>query len=121
MAARLNERHVPGPALWLQGAWASVLALSGRYSDLLDYVIVAELLFYLLTVGGLLVLARRSGQRPTGAGYPWLQIAYLVLVAALVVDLLIAKPAYTWGSVAVVASGVPFYALWGRSARATAA
>src|SRR5437870_1518586 len=51
-AARLNDRHVPGPALWMQGAWASVLALSGRYSDLLDYVIVAELLFYLLTVGG---------------------------------------------------------------------
>src|SRR5437763_7699661 len=115
-AARLNDRHVPGPALWMQGAWASVLALSGRYSDLLDYVIVAELLFYLLTVRGLLVLARRSGERPRGAGYPWLQLAYLVLVAALVVDLLITKPAYTWGSVAVVASGVPFYALWGRSA-----
>src|SRR5437016_3695382 len=110
-AARLNDRHVPGPALWMQGAWASVLALSGRYSDLLDYVIVAELLFYLLTVGGLLVLARRSGERPRGAGYPWLQLAYLVLVAALVVDLLVTKPAYTWGSVAVVASGVPVYAL----------
>src|SRR5881296_2842105 len=117
-AARLNDRHVPGPALWMQGAWASVLALSGRYSDLLDYVIVAELLFYLLTVGGLLVVARRSGERPRGAGYPWLQLAYLVLVAALVVDLLVTKPAYTWGSVAVVASGVPFYALWGRSAAA---
>src|SRR5881296_735192 len=111
-AARLNDRHVPGPALWMQGAWASVLALSGRYSDLLDYVIVAELLFYLLTVGGVLVLARRSGERRRGAGYPWLQLAYLVLVAALVVDLLVTKPAYTWGSVAVVASGVPFYALW---------
>ena len=105
---------VPGPALWIQGAWASVLALSGRYGDLLDYVIVAELLFYLLTVGGLLVLARRRGERPRGAGYPWLQVAYLVLVAALVVDLLVTKPAYTWGSVAVVASGVPFYALWRR-------
>src|SRR5213078_3224570 len=113
-AARLNARHVPGPALWIQGAWASVLALSGRYGDLLDYVIVAELLFYLLTVGGLLVLARRRGERPRGAGYPWLQVAYLVLVAALVVDLLVTKPAYTWGSVAVVASGVPFYALWRR-------
>src|SRR5437867_1068759 len=111
-AARLNARHVPGPALWIQGAWASVLALSGRYGDLLDYVIVAELLFYLLTVGGLLVLARRRGERPRGAGYPWLQVAYLVLVAALVADLLVTKPAYTWGSVAVVASGVPFYALW---------
>ena len=119
-AARLNARHVPGPALWMQGAWASVLALSGRYGDLLDYVIIAELLFYLLTVGGLLVLARRSGERPTGAGYPWLQVAYLVLVAALVVDLLITKPAYTWGSVAVVASGVPFYALWRRGVRSGA-
>ena len=64
------------------------------------------------------MLARRSGERPTGTGYPWLQIAYLVLVAALVVDLLITKPAYTWGSVAVVASGVPFYVLWGRGAAA---
>ena len=117
-AARLSERHVPGPALWMQGAWASVLALSGRYGDLLDYVIIAELLFYLLTVGGLFVLARRSGERPRGAGYPWLQLAYLVLVVALVVDLLITKPAYTWGSVAVVASGVPFYALWRRGAAA---
>src|SRR5437763_13904405 len=54
-AARLNDRHVPGPALWMQGAWAPVLALSGRYRDLLDYVIVAERLFYLLTVRGLLV------------------------------------------------------------------
>jgi APA family basic amino acid/polyamine antiporter len=115
-AARLNDRHVPGPALWLQGAWASVLALSGRYGDLLDYIIIAELLFYQLTVGGLLVLAQRTGERPRGAGYPWLQIAYLVLVAALVVDLLITKPAYTWGSVAVVASGLPFYALWRRGA-----
>src|SRR5437870_5568949 len=71
-AARLNARHVPGPALWLQGAWASVLALSGRYGDLLDYVIIAELVFYLFTVGGLFLLARRTGERPRGVGYPWL-------------------------------------------------
>src|SRR5207248_3324469 len=59
-----------------------------------------------------------GGERPRGAGYPWLQVAYLTLVAALVVDLLITKPAYTWRSVAVVASGLPFYALWGRGAAA---
>ncbi len=117
-AARLNAQHVPGPALWMQGAWASVLALSGRYGDLLDYVIIAELLFYLLTVGGLLVMVRRGGERPRGAGYPWLQAGYLALVGALVVDLLITKPAYTWGSLAVVLSGVPFYALWRRKERA---
>jgi basic amino acid/polyamine antiporter, APA family len=110
-AGRLNARHVPGVALWMQGAWASLLALSGRYGDLLDYVIIAELLFYLLTVGGLFVLARRTGARPRGAGYPWLQLAYLSAVGTLVMVLLVAKPAYTWGSLAVVASGVPFYAL----------
>jgi APA family basic amino acid/polyamine antiporter len=119
-AARLNARHVPGTALWLQGVWASVLALSGRYGDLLDYVIIAELLFYLLTVGGLLVLARRTGERPRGAAYPWLQYGYLVVVAALVLDLLVVKPAYTWGSLAVVASGVPFYLAWRRGSRPTA-
>src|SRR5437867_12433144 len=111
-AARPNARHVPVPALWLQGAWASVLALSGRYGDLLDYVIIAELVFYLFTVGGLFVLARRTGERPGGVGYPWLQGTYLLLVGVLVVDLLVTKPAYTWGSLAVIASGLPFYAWW---------
>jgi APA family basic amino acid/polyamine antiporter len=114
IAGRLNARHVPGPALWLQGLWASLLALSGRYGDLLDYVIIAELLFYLLTIAGLFVLARRSGQKPRGIAYPWLQLTYLAAVSALVVDLLVTKPAYTWGSVAVVASGVPFFPWWRR-------
>jgi APA family basic amino acid/polyamine antiporter len=111
-AARLNARHVPHVALWLQGAWASLLALSGRYGDLLDYVIIAELVFYLLTVGGLFVLARRTGTPPARIGYPWLQLAYLAAVGALVTDLLVTKPAYTWGSLAVIASGVPFYLGW---------
>ena len=108
---RLNARRVPGVALWLQGAWASLLALSGRYGDLLDYVVIAELLFYLLAVGGLFVLARRTRTPPSGVGYPWLQAGYVVAVTVLVIDLLITKPAYTWGSVAVVLSGLPVYFL----------
>jgi APA family basic amino acid/polyamine antiporter len=108
---RLNARRVPGVALWLQGAWASLLAFSGAYGDLLDYVVIAELLFYLVSVGGLFVLARRSGAPPRGVAYPWLQGAYVVAVTVLVIDLLITKPAWTWGSVAVVASGLPVYLL----------
>ena len=100
---RLNAHRVPGVALWLQGAWASLLALSGRYGDLLDYVVIAELLFYLLAVAGLFVLARRTGTPPRGVAYPWLQIAYVIAVTVLTIDLLVTKPAYTWGSVAVVA------------------
>jgi APA family basic amino acid/polyamine antiporter len=106
---RLNARRVPGVALWLQGAWAALLALSGAYGDLLDYVVIAELLFYLLAVGGLFVLARRTGTAPAGVAYPWLQLAYVAVVSLLVIVLLIAKPAYTWGSVAVVLSGLPVY------------
>ncbi|HEY3186486.1 MAG TPA: APC family permease, partial [Solirubrobacteraceae bacterium] len=107
----LNARNVPGLALWLQGAWAALLALSGRYGDLLDFVIIAELLFYLLTVGGLFVLARRQREPPRGVAYPWLQITYVAAVTVLVADLLVTKPRYTWGSVAVVLSGLPFYLL----------
>src|SRR6185295_19692269 len=81
-AGRLNAHRVPAAALGMQGAWASLLALSGRYGDLLDYVIIAELVFYLLTVGGLFVLARRTGERPRGAFYPWLQLGYLGVTAA---------------------------------------
>jgi APA family basic amino acid/polyamine antiporter len=114
---RLNAHAVPGVALWAQGAWASLLALSGHYDDLLDYVIIAALLFYLATVGGLFVVARRTGMPPRGVGYPWLQAAYLAVVAVLVVDLLVTKPAYTWGSLAVVLSGLPAYLL-GRRRRA---
>jgi len=113
---RLNAAHVPGAALWLQCAWASLLALSGRYGDLLDYVIIAELLFYLLTVAGLFALARRTGERPRGIGYPWLQTVYLLAVTVLIGDLLVTKPAYTWGSLTVVASGLPFYGAWRRRA-----
>jgi APA family basic amino acid/polyamine antiporter len=116
-AATLNARCVPAVALWMQGAWASLLALSGRYGDLLDYVIVAELLFYALTVGGLFVLARRTGTPPRGTAYPWLPAGYVAAVGGLVAVLLVAKPAYSLRSVAVVASGVPFWALVRRNPR----
>ena len=66
-------------------------------------------------------MSRHAVAGPDGARRALtLQVTYLVLVAALVVDLLITKPAYTWGSVAVVASGVPFFTLWRRSAGAAA-
>jgi basic amino acid/polyamine antiporter, APA family len=115
-ATRLNAAHVPGVALWMQGAWAALLTLSGRYGDLLDFVVIAELLFYLLTVGGLVVIARRDGERPRGVGYPWVQAGYIVAVTVLVVDLLVTKPTYTWGSLAVMASGLPFWFAWRRPA-----
>ena len=120
----LNRNSVPGPALVLQSVWAALLCLSGTYGDLLDYVIFAVLVFYVLTVIGLFILRRKKpdAPRPYRAwGYPYLPLFYIVTAAAICVDLLIFKPRYTWPGVAIVLAGIPAYFLWGRlKARAQA-
>ncbi|MGA2411554.1 MAG: amino acid permease [Candidatus Binataceae bacterium] len=76
-ASRVNAVSVPAFALILQGGWAALLTLSGSYSQLLDYVIFAQLLFYALTVTAVFVLRiRRPGvPRPYRAwGYPWIPL-----------------------------------------------
>jgi APA family basic amino acid/polyamine antiporter len=113
-AGRLNRASVPGVALVMQGVWAAILALSGTYSELLDYVIFAQLAFYVLTVGAVFVLRRTRPDvpRPYRAwGYPYLPAAYIVAAVALMIDLLIVKPSYTWPGLLIALSGVPVYAL----------
>jgi APA family basic amino acid/polyamine antiporter len=98
-AGRLSEKgRVPVAGLWLQAAWACLLTLSGTYSNLLDYVIFACLLFYVLTVAGLFVLRRRSPEHPRPyrvIAYPVLPAAYIALTAVMILVLLLHKPAYT--------------------------
>jgi basic amino acid/polyamine antiporter, APA family len=92
-----------------------VLCLSGTYSQLLDYVIFAALLFYLLTALSLFALRRKRphAERPVPApGYPWLPALYVLLTGAIAVDLLIVKPRYTWPGLVIVALGVPVYFAW---------
>jgi APA family basic amino acid/polyamine antiporter len=111
-AGRLNCARVPAAALVMQSVWAAVLTLSGTYSELLDYVIFAQLIFYVITVGAVFVMrARRpDAPRPYRAwGYPWLPAAYIVAAVALMADLLVVKPRYTWGGLLIVLSGVPVY------------
>jgi basic amino acid/polyamine antiporter, APA family len=111
-AGLLNEAAVPAVALIIQGSWASLLTLSGTYSQLLDYVIFAQLIFYVLTVGALFVLRvkRAEAPRPYRAwGYPWLPAAYLLAGAGLMTDLLLVKPRYTWPGLLIALSGIPVY------------
>jgi APA family basic amino acid/polyamine antiporter len=111
----LNKRGVPAVALVLQGLWSILLVFSGTYNDLLDYVIFAVLIFYTLTVIGLYVLRRTRPHldRPVKAfGYPVLPAVYVVLCAAIMIDLLIVKPKFTWPGLAIVLTGVPVYFLW---------
>jgi APA family basic amino acid/polyamine antiporter len=110
--ARLSARGVPARALVLQGVWASLLALSGRYGELLDYVIATALVFYALTVVGLLRLRPRHGV----AGGKLLPVVYVVLALAICLDLLVVKPEYTWPGFVIVLLGLPVYAVWRRRA-----
>ncbi len=112
---RLNAAHVPGTALWLQAVWASLLVFTGTYGELLDYVIFAALLFYALTVAGLFVLRRRQPDAPRpyrAVGYPVLPALYVGLCTAVMLDLLVVKPVFTWPGLLLVLSGIPVYFLW---------
>ncbi len=117
-AAIVSPRtHTPVFSLILQAVWASMLALSGTYSDLLNYVIFANLLFYSLTVTALFVLRwkRPELKRPYRVpGYPILPAVYVVLAILVAVDLLWVKPTFTWPGLIIVLTGVPVYFFWHR-------
>ena len=111
----LNRNSVPGVALIFQAVWASILCLSGTYGDLLDYVIFAVLIFYILTIGGIFLLRKKlpDAERPYKAfGYPVLPAIYIATATAISIDLLIFKPAYTWPGLVIVLTGFPVYFLW---------
>lgn len=110
--AKMNKFSVPGVALILQGIWASLLCLSGKYGDLLDYVVFAVLLFYILTIIGLFILRKKKpdAERPYKAwGYPILPALYIVFATVICINLLINKPNFTWPGVIIVLLGIPVY------------
>jgi len=116
-AALLNENGVPANGLWLQGIWASVLCLTGKYGDLLDYVVFVVLLFYILTILGIFILRRRlpNAERPYKAlGYPFLPLLYILAASLLCIILFMYKPAYTWPGLGIVLMGIPIY-YWARN------
>ncbi len=111
--------HTPVFSLLIQAVWAALLTLSGTYSDLLNYVIFANLLFYVLTVSALFVLRKKQPglERPYRAfGYPVLPALYVVAAALIMLDLLWVRPAFTWPGLIIVLTGVPVYFLWHRRA-----
>ncbi len=122
-AGALNANHVPATALWMQAGWASLLCLSGTYSELLNYVVFAVLLFYALTILGLFALrrARPDLERPYRAlGYPWLPAFYVLAAGAVAVSLLMAKDTRNQANAGLllVASGIPVYGWVSRRKRA---
>jgi APA family basic amino acid/polyamine antiporter len=114
---KLNGKAVPANGLIFQGVWASALCLSGTYSNLLDYVIFAVLIFFVLTISGIFVLRIKcpDSERPYKAlGYPVVPGLYVIMAAFILIILLIYKPMYTWPGLIIVLLGVPVYYLWKR-------
>lgn len=119
----LNAKGVPANALVAQAIWASLLCISGKYTDLLKYVTFATLLFYILTIGGIFILRKKQpdAERPYRAfGYPIVPAIYIVVASALCLNLLVfespialfgvsVKP--SWVGLGLVLLGIPVYFL----------
>ena len=115
---KLDEKtSTPVNSLWTQWAWTCLLCLSGSYGQLLDYVIFAVLVFYVLTIVGLFRLRRTRPEAPRpyrAFGYPVLPALYIVMALWICGVLLRYKPQYTWPGLLLVLLGVPVYWIWTR-------
>lgn len=113
-AAVLNHASVPAWALWAQCVWASVLCLTGKYGDLLDFVIIIVLIFYILTIFGIIILRKKmpDAARPYKAiGYPFLPLLYIIIASAVCVSLLFTKFSTCGWGVLIMLMGIPIYYL----------
>jgi APA family basic amino acid/polyamine antiporter len=128
---KLNDRSVPGVGLGLQCLWSCLLVLprtrlrdapgkyGNLYSNLLDYVVFAVLIFYVLTILGLFILRRKrpDAERPYRAfGYPVVPALYILVASAIMLVLLFYKTQTSWPGLLIVLAGVPVYFLWNRRA-----
>jgi len=129
--SRLNARNVPAFALVVQGAWAALLTLprtvtadaAGKvaygnvYTQLLEYIIPADLVFYVLMVGAVVVMRRKAADaaRPYRTpGYPFVPAVYIVIAALLVFDLVYLAPRTSGIGFLLVLTGLPVYFAWRR-------
>ena len=129
---KLNDKRVPAVGLVIQGIWAALLVLprtvktdaagavtgyGNLYGNLLDYVISAALIFYILTIIGIFVLRRKrpDAERPYKAfGYPLVPALYVVGATIILLVLFIYQTATTWPGLIIVLTGIPVYFIWRR-------
>ncbi|HUA19935.1 MAG TPA: amino acid permease [Bryobacteraceae bacterium] len=128
-AGVVNRARVPGASLAMQGAWASCLVLirtyhpstrafGNLYSNLLDYVVSADLLFYILTIAAVFRLRRLqpAAERPYRTwGYPFVPAFYILSAGVILAVLFVYRPATTFPGLVIVAAGVPIYFAFRRS------
>jgi APA family basic amino acid/polyamine antiporter len=131
-AGVLNDRRVPAQGLVIQGIWTGFLVLprtfdagtgtyGNLYGSLLDYVVSAALVFYILTILAVFRLRRTRPEAPRpyrAFGYPMVPALYIVAAAGILVVLAVYRSSTTWPGFAIVLLGLPVYALLKRTAGA---
>jgi APA family basic amino acid/polyamine antiporter len=128
----VNRYHVPAVALIAQGVWAAFLVLprtvtinrqtsaytyGNVYTQLLEYIVSADLIFYVLMVGAVIVMRRKAPEieRPYRTfGYPLVPLVYIVLAGLFIIDLAILAPSTSGIGYMLVATGIPIYFIWSR-------
>jgi len=116
-AAKLNKNNVPANSLVMQCVWSCLLCLTGTYGELLNYIMFAVLLFYILTISGLFVLRikRPEMHRPYKAfGYPIIPALYILLAGSVCINMLIYQTDYSLYGLLIILIGVPVYYIFKR-------
>jgi APA family basic amino acid/polyamine antiporter len=126
----VNEFHVPAVALIAQGLWAAFLVLprtvtvnqqtgaptfGNVYTQLLEYIVSADLIFYVLMVGAVIVMRRKAPdiERPYRTfGYPLVPLIYIVIAGLFIIDLAILAPSTSGMGYLLVGTGIPVYMIW---------
>lgn len=123
--ARIHPRyHTPSASILAQGAWATLLTLSGSYEQLYTYVIFAAVMFHAATGAAVIVLRRTrpDAPRPYRAwGYPWVPLVFILSSLLLVGNTLLERPTESLFGLALVALGIPAYMYWRATAKAARA
>ncbi len=112
--AYINRRKkVPSYSLWLQCAWICILILWGNYAQLLDYVIYASIIFYIITIFGIFIMRKKFPQTKEVYKVPnWIPVTFIVLASVVVLILTIFKPAFTIPGLFISLLGIPVYHYW---------
>lgn len=119
---KLSVNAVPINGVIFQGVWASVLALSGSFDTLTDYVIFGSWIFYGLITSSIFIYRRKHPElaRPYKAfGYPVVPVVFLFVTGWLLISTMINTPVQSFTGIALIIIGVPIYYLLNKPGRAS--
>jgi len=121
-AAKLNKNNVPANSLKMQCIWSCLLCFTGTYNDLLNYIMFAVMVFYVLTISGLFVLRRKKPDLPRpykAFGYPFIPALYILFAALVAIVMLIYQTRFSIYGLIIILIGIPVYFIFKRNNKTT--